>query len=209
MQATERTNSKYSRMGNQKGIALVMVLVMSAISLSMMTGLVYMVTNMTQISGDQKRYKTALEAGFGGADVILDMIGERGVPVISGLSNFSVPAENVGGTDCLTPKLLNTTTDWPTACNANLTIDPATTSTFDLTFTLGAAPMEYIIHSKIVDTVEGNTGGDEGLVTCGVVCSNPGEVKVVKVPFLYTVEVNAENTTNSAERAKLSILYQY
>lgn len=209
MADTKRPGKRNSLFGNEKGIALVMVLVLSAISLSMMTGLVYMVTNMTQISGDQKRYKTALEAGLGGADVMLDMIGERGVPAIAGLPNFTVTADNVGGTDCLTPKLLETTPNWPAVCDTNVTIDPGTSSTYDLTFTLGTPPMEYVVHSKIIDTIEGNTGGDEGLVTCGVVCSNPGEIKVVKVPYLYTVEVNAENTTNQAERAKLSILYQY
>jgi hypothetical protein len=78
-----------------------------------------------------------------------------------------------------------------------------------MTFTLGTVPLEYAVYSKIVDTVEGNTGGDEGLLNCGVVCSNPGEVQVVKVPYLYTVEIDAENSTNVAERAKLSILYQY
>ena len=54
---------------NEKGIALVMVLILSAIALAIMAALVYMLISGTQISGMQKRYRTALEAGVGGADV--------------------------------------------------------------------------------------------------------------------------------------------
>jgi hypothetical protein len=54
----------------------------------------------------------------------------------------------------------------------------------------------------------GNSGGDEGLLKGGVVHST-GEINVASIPFLYTIEVDAQNQTNPAERAKLSILYQY
>ncbi len=60
---------------NEKGIALVMVLVMSAIALAIMAQLIYFVTQGTKISGMEKRYKTALEASIGGADVAGETIG--------------------------------------------------------------------------------------------------------------------------------------
>ena len=56
---------------NNKGIALVMVMILSLISLAIMSGLIYMVTSGTQVSGIEKRYSTALEAGKSGKDIAL------------------------------------------------------------------------------------------------------------------------------------------
>ncbi|MEF9427090.1 MAG: hypothetical protein L0956_07930 [Candidatus Mariimomonas ferrooxydans] len=193
---------------NEKGIALVMVLIMSAIALAVMAQLIYFVTQGTKISGMEKRYKTALESGRGGADLTYEVIGARGDPSIPGIT-YSIPAEDVGGTDCLIAKLNTFTDTWPVQCDSSLIIDPGDITTYDITFSLGTAPLQYDVYAKIADTVEGNTGGDEGLLNCGVVCSNPGEVQVVQIPYLYTIEVNAQNSTNVSERAKLSILYQY
>jgi len=47
------------------------------------------------------------------------------------------------------------------------------------------------------------------LVKTAVVNSGSGEVTVVSVPYLYTIEVLSQSTTNATERSKLSILYQY
>ena len=63
---------------NEKGIALVMILILAAISLVIMAGLLYMITSSTQITGMQKRYKTALEAGIGGSEVFSQFIGLQG-----------------------------------------------------------------------------------------------------------------------------------
>jgi hypothetical protein len=193
---------------NEKGVALVMVLVLSAISLGLMAGLVYMLTSGTQISGIQKRYKTALEASEGGSDVMFQLIAARGDPSIPGLVNFNIPAENVGGVDCLIDKLNDPTTDWDPACDSTLSIDPATGTTYDMIFDLGTGPT-YTVYSKIADTVEGNSGGDEGLTKDGVVASSTGEVTVMNIPYLYTIEIDAQNAAIPAERGKLSVLYEY
>lgn len=198
------------RHADEKGIALVMVLVLSAIALAIMAGLIYMVTVGTQISGGQKRYKTALEAGLGGIDVVYQFIGARGNPNIPNF-NFSRAFTNA----CMTAKLNTSTSKWGAACadyaNAtSLTIDPAVSASYDMTLQLGVAPFPiYTAYAKIVDTVEGNSGGDEGLLKGGVVTSGTGEVTVVSIPYLYTIEIDAQNQDNPAERAKLSILYQY
>jgi len=193
---------------NNKGIALMMVLVLSAISLVIMAGLIYMLTTGTQLSGSQKRYETAVEAGTGGADVIYQMIAARGDPNIP-LTNFLITASNVGGVDCLTPKLNNPTSSWPAACSNSVTIDSNTQSTYDMRFDLGGGAFPtYRVFAKIVDTVAGNSGGDTGLLKSGVV-SSTGDVSVISVPYLYTIEVDAENQANPSERAKLSILYEY
>jgi hypothetical protein len=191
---------------NEKGIALVMVLVLSTIALLIMAGLIYMLTIGTQVSGLQKRYETAHEAGMGGSDVMYQLIAARGNPNIP-LTNFLITASNVGGVDCLTPKLNQPTISWPAACSNTMTIDPNTQSTYDMQFDLGAGPT-YQVFAKIVNTVEGNSGGDEGLLRYGVV-SSTGDITVMSMPYLYTIEIDAENQGNPSERAKLSILYQY
>jgi hypothetical protein len=197
--------SKGGRGNNEKGLALVMILILSTIALAIMAGLLYMLTLGTQISGMEKRYRTAYEAGRGGADVTFQLIGARGDPNIPGI-NFNQTAS----TTCLTDKLNKSTTDWSSTCDNSLSIIPGTTSTYDMFCDLGASPYPtYRVYSKIVDTVEGNSGGDEGLTGKGVVSSGSGEITVVSVPYLYTIELDAENLGNPQERAKLSVLYQY
>jgi hypothetical protein len=213
---------------NEKGIALVMILVLSAIALAVMAGLIYMITTGTQVSGMQKKYKTALEAGVGGSDITYHFIGLRGEPssTSSFLSTLSTnnlyPALTTSGSCTgtnregipftgLAAKLNTPSTSWSSACSTDsFAINPNVATTYDLKLDLGASPYPtYRVFAKIVDTVEGNTGGEEGLLGKGVVYAGSGEITVVKIPYLYTVEVDAENAANPSERAKLSILYQY
>jgi hypothetical protein len=190
-----------------------MVLILSVIALAVMGALIYMLTAGTQISGMQKRYKTALEAGLGGADITYQFIAARGDPGIP-LTGFDITADDVGGVNCLNQKLNNPTfkadgsLNWSLVCNNTSAINPTDPTTYDMTFQLGAAPNQYQVFSKIVDTVEGNSGGDLGLTKSGVV-SSTGEVAVVSIPYIYTLEIDTENATNRNERAKYSILYQY
>jgi ABC-type lipoprotein release transport system permease subunit len=191
---------------NNSGVALVMALIISAIALGVMAGMIHMITGGTQMSGIQKRYKTALEASVGGMDVTIETITQRDNPQITGVS---VPAENVGGVDCLTEKLTKDTVDWDPACNDSIIIDHGNSATYDITLSLGDAPLQYDTFAKIVDTAEGNTGGDEGLLNCGVVCSNPGLITVVAIPYIYSIGVDSVNSSNEAERARLAVMYQY
>ncbi|RJR14550.1 MAG: hypothetical protein C4581_13770 [Nitrospiraceae bacterium] len=196
-----------SAIRNEKGIALVMVLILSLISLVTMSGLMYMVTSGTQVSGVEKRYSTALEAGRSGRDIASLVFSARGNPYNAGeaaLIDFSITASAT----CLEDKLNKATSDWDPSCQSSLTIDPGSAGTYDMTFQLGNDPT-FAVYSKIVDTVEGNSGADEGLIKTGVVSSYPGEVTVMKVSYLYTMEIDAENINNPTERAKLSVLYQY
>jgi hypothetical protein len=222
----------HSKIRNEKGIALVMVLVLSAIALAVMAGLIYMLTIGTQISGMQKKYKTASEAAKGGADVTYQLISARGDPGIPSIGlNIITPNTCVthptatlpDGTLCtaignytgLATKLNMRTSCWSSGCDSSMSITPPPPSgpdntTYDMRFELGASPYPtYRVYAKIVDTVEGNSGGDVGLTGKGVVSSGSGEITVVSRPYLYTIELDAENKDNPSERAKYSILYQY
>ncbi len=195
---------------SERGIALVMVLILAAMALAIMAALVYMLTAGTQVSGIQKRYRTALEAGKGGALISYELLAARGNPEISGLT-VTIPAMDVSGVNCLTQKLNQATATWNAACSSTLAIDPTNTATYDWSFQLGDATFGsvYKVYAKIADTVEGNSGGDIGLSKGGVVASNSGEITVQSRPYLYTLEVDVEDSTNRQERAKYSILYQY
>jgi len=203
----------HSILSNNKGIALVMVLIISLISLVIMSGLIYMVTTGTQVSGVEKRYRTALEAGKSSIDIAYQVFSSRGVNPFTAVEGAPISFSITSPGTCLTNKLNNATYlngayNWG-GCDSSLTITPATTSTYDMTFKIVGTSLDYSVYAKIVDTVAGNSGGDEGLVKTGVVISNSGEVPVMHIPYLYTVEIASENTKDPTERTRLSALCQY
>ncbi|MBI5098166.1 MAG: hypothetical protein HZB30_02870 [Nitrospirae bacterium] len=199
----------HSILRNNKGIALVMVLIISLISLVIMSGLIYMVTTGTQVSGLEKRYKTALEAGKSSVDIAYQVFSTRGVNTFTAAEAGTISFNITASPTCLADKLNKATVDWDAACDTSLTITPATLSTYDMTFQVVGTNLDYSVYAKIVDTVEGNSSGDEGLIKTGVVISNSGEVTVMHIPYLYTVEIASENTNNRTERTRLSALCQY
>jgi hypothetical protein len=210
-------------MNSEKGVALVVVIVLTAVALAIMTTLIYMITTGTRISGLQKRYKTSLEAGKGGADIFYQVIALRGessgqLSFVTNLNSYGLSASIPPQAGCSGPsggttypgiqaKLMASSTDW-SGCNSDLRIDPGDSTTYDMKMDLGTSP-KYTVYAKIVAASPGNSGGDEGLLNKGVVSSNSGEVTVMSIPYIYAVEIVSENAANPDERAKLSILYQY
>ena len=180
---------------NEKGFALVFVLILAAIALVMTIGMLLMVSRGSYVSGQQKRYRTAVEAGRGGVESMLQLIASRGIAA------GYMPVPSLAN---LNAKLGTPTTDWIGLDNA-ITIDPFTTSTYEMRMDLGT----YRVYSKIVDTVQGNSAASDELQKSGVVSTSPGEVEVVSIPYLYTIEVLSQSQTNVTERAKFSVLYQY
>ncbi len=224
------TRNSFSAQGNQKGIALVMVLVLSAIGLALMTTLIYLVTVGTQVSGVQKRYKTALEAGMGGKDIVLQVVSMKdkdftdieglftamnaaGAGITAAITTAPECKGNDAGLDYegLQTKLRASFSTWSAECGLvkTLTIDPTVASTYDMKFRIGSG-IQYDVYARIADTVSGSpVGNDAGLRGAGVV-NNQGEtIEVAGIPNLYTIEVLTENSANSQEKAKLQILYQY
>ncbi len=219
----------------ERGIALVVVLVLSAVVLAVITTVIYMITAGTQISGMQKQYRTAQEAATGGSDLFYKIIATRGDTSTFTQVTISVPpATSCTGTDSsgvgysgFKTKLMVDSSKWSPGCNANdLTIDPTKSNTYDLMIS-GLGSYEYF--AKIVATVAGNSaaaasGGEGGgsstllyqgsVVTNGVAGgsgsgSGGSVIPVVSKPYLYAIEVYTRNTTNPTERARVSILYQY
>jgi len=197
--------------GSEKGVVLVVVLVLSAVALAIMTALIYMITTGTQTSGLQKRYKTALEAGMGGGTVFCQLISARGDTTLIGtahLNNFSIttPAVCSGSTGSgFNAKLLSQSSSWNTNCDNSLSITPTDPTSYDMQVDLGT----YRVYAKIVSTTTGNTVVDTGNLTGSVATSNTGLVAVTPISYLYAVEVVSENSARVDERAKLSVLYQF
>ena len=100
-------------------------------------------------------------------------------------------------------KLALPTTTWVGLDNT-MTINPTDNTSYDMRVDLGI----YRVFTKIVDTIDGNSGADVGLEKFGA-GSGSGEVTVVSVPYLYTIEVLAQSVNNPTDRSRVSVLYQY
>ena len=59
---------------NQRGIALVLVMVIALIALAIVSALIYMGTMGTRLSGAEKVYRNSDEAALGGARIAADMV---------------------------------------------------------------------------------------------------------------------------------------
>jgi hypothetical protein len=210
-----------SKPRTERGIALVIVLVLSAVGLGLMTTLIYLITTGTQVSGINKRYKTALEASMGGKDIVLDILSMKDrsmteidlyLDSLSGLDvTYRTPTTCTGGgfDPGLQTKLRASSSSW-LGCDSTIAIDTSTaTPNYDIKFELGVNP-RYTVYAKIVDTIAGSEVGESTkLKSSGVVASQGDVIQVAGVPNMYTVEIQTENNSNPAEKAKLQVLYQY
>lgn len=197
---------------NQKGMALVTALMMTMICLAIVMALFYLVGRGIEISASQKRYRTALEASYGGAEVVLKDV----IPLVfQGYSSNSIHTQFSdidmqfpSGTDCLQEKLNLPTSQWSSSCSQTLSPKSSSDITFELKAAgVGAAP--FTVYSKIVDTIQGNSD-TSGLQLEGAGVAEPSPVITPQhFPYIYRVEVQGERSVNATERANLSVLYAY
>ena len=118
---------------NEKGIALVTSLMFTMISLVICMALLYMVISGARTSGAHKRYKTALDASYGGTEIVTrDLIGKALKVLPSATSTeFSSSFLSAMGTlntpsfsECLQMRTNMSCNQWTGAC-ANPTTNPA------------------------------------------------------------------------------------
>lgn len=220
---------------NEKGIALVMVLLLSLIGLAMVSALIFMVTQGTSLSGAMRFYRTADEAAVGVADFTGEYIFNRGAmpvlnPVFASGCSCGDPAIYTDNIDldtvglvrsCRCDKLCNPTSQYNAGGSVLCDDEDATTPGLQISVdpllnpdgpprTLG----NYSVTYKIVDTVEGNT--DPGilaasgtLIVSGVIAASGSVYNPPHFPFLYRVEVMAQSADplRVRERARVSMLY--
>ena len=92
---------------NEKGISLVVVLVIGVVSLLFLAAVFYMLNSATSSTGSQKKYYTALEAARGGAYMVMDEI-VHGKPLQCGNSSCTPCNSNVETDSCKVSNLPKT-----------------------------------------------------------------------------------------------------
>jgi hypothetical protein len=220
-------HNSHSMLRNEKGIALVMVLVLSLIALTIISTLIFMVTQGTKVSGFYKRYSTSLDAGYGGAEIVTSLVNNRGELGITGLG-LNFPTQCVCGFDpdptdevyflpspdsclcrklCIPPYKSNRTTyNWGVAgagvCPADGASMDAVVSP-DMQFNLSGTGTDYQVSAKIVDTTLGVSDMSGELLSCGTGTGYPCEgFRGEPTPYLYRIEVDARPNPNNVNIPK-------
>ncbi len=201
-------------MRDNKGIALVTSLMLTLISLIIVVSLLYVVTQGVQQSGQMKRYRTALDASYGGSEIMVKDI----FPVV--MQNYSssslvtdvqtsfgaVNLQVLTTQDCLQSKLTQPTSQWPTDCSNT----PDAKKSPDMSFTLQASTGNpFVVYSKIVDTVNGNTDTSGLQLEGSGVAESASLITPQHFPFVYRLEVQGERQNNPTAQANIEILYAY
>ncbi len=223
-------------LNNEKGIALITALMFTVLSLVISMSLLYMITSGAKTSGSLKRYRTSVEAAYGGTDllakdILVSSFGFRDYSATNPGTSFPTYLKSTMGTlasgatvsDCMRQRLANPTRLWTGSC-VSTSLDPK--SGPDITFKLNAANNStFIVYSKIVDTMErkfqvldGSTkktvvmagnSDTSSFVLEGGGTTEPGAVTVPHYPYIYRLEVQGEREQNSNEKSNISVQYAY
>ncbi len=215
---------------DNKGIALVTSLLLTLISLTIVMYLLLTVMTGAKISGANKRYRTVLEASYGGTELILKEV----IPTIftttlsSSLANptaalaglYPTSFNFTTGTDaCIMDKLTKPSSQWGTGCSTSS--DPKILPDFSLRLN-SAATDTYAVYAKIVDSVCADkrpypSGKCTGSDLSGYELLDGGQgtaagssgVTPQSMPATYRIEIAGEKTSNPKEKSQLSVLYAY
>ena len=221
---------------NQKGVALITALMFTAISLVLCLGLLYIITVGIQTSGALKSYRTALDATYGGTEIMVkDLVNTSfgyndylsvnvGATFPDYLkSKMGLLASSATVSDCMNQHLTLPRTQWSATCK-DTTLEP--TKNPDVTFELNATSgSPYKVYTKIVDTMErkflvldGTTqktvvmAGNSDTSTLsleGGSTTEGGQVTVPHYPYVYRIEIQGERKQNPLEKANVSVMYAY
>ena len=202
---------------NEDGIALLTALMFTLLCLGMIMTLLYYVVAGTKMSAAQKRYRSTLEASYGGTEFVTKTIIPRLFNNYVGGSASLL--QNFGGSDKLgltfastglDTKLSTSTSGWG---SLSKTVDPKDVP--DVTFTLPGqnAGSNYKVYTKIVDTIAGvgllDASGIDYLDGGQGVAGTSNSTSTPRTPNIYSIEVQGEAAVNPTEKAGVSVLYAY
>lgn len=230
---------KMNLLRNEKGIALVMVLILSLIALAVVSTLLYLVLQGTKSSTYFKTYESTLDAGHGGAEIVASLIFNRGNLDIPGLGplllSHKTPVEPcVCGFDadpydedyplpspdtCLCRKLCmpayksDGTYSWGAsgtgACDSNGASMDPLDNP-DVQFSLAGVSTSYQVSAKIIDTTVGVTDLSGEQLSCGTGSAYPCEgFHGMPTPYLYRIEVNSQDATATNARERSRLSILY
>lgn len=191
-------------LGSERGVALVLVLVLSAIGLIVMTTVLYVILVGTQMSGSEKRYRTAHEAALGGIDVMRKIIQDQGAGVVPGVTTTYIPGVTINFMNSFLTKI-NPANTLAAPLDTAVSIDPSTPSTYDLYVEVGS-PV-YRVYAKMTQKQQGNTnkGYKQVRVKTGVVPAEPG---MGEIHFTYyTFNILAQKAANPNERVRMDLVH--
>lgn len=215
-----KINKIINNINNREGIALVTALMLTLISMAIIMSLFYVLTASTQRSGSIKRYRTALEASYGGTELVVKEVmpfimnqfqsyssSQVVLNITSTYNVANVVTMTPTSANCLKAKFTQPTASWPASCGSSLNPKIDT----DLQMTLPAlGNQSFSVYSKIVDTTVGNsdTSGSK-LDDGGGVANTGGGITPQHFPYVYRLEVQGEKTANAFEKSNISVLYAY
>lgn len=203
---------------NNQGIALVTALMMTLISLTMVMALLYVITQGIQTSGQHKKYRTALDASYGGSEILVKDI----LPIV--LQNYSSPGmagtvqSAFGGTagldiqfiasqNCFQKKLTSPTASWPTGCSNTPVLN---STSADMSMILQSnTGNPFRVFSKIVDTIPGNTDTSGFQLEGSGVAESSSLLTPQSFPYIYRVEVQGERSSGASAKANIEVLYAW
>lgn len=192
-------------LGNERGVALVMALVLGLVGMLMIASLLYMAGTGIWTSGSKKRYQEALEASHGSMDFFAREIIQNGVggTTLSAMGDYNgVLTQFISNADFIT-KLTTT---------GRLGVAGYPDDNPDVTLTLvfPAPTPNVTVNNAILSTNRGNSGTSANiLIGGGVVNSSSGTVTPQHIPYLYHTETQGQRATGPRERARLSAIYAY
>lgn len=199
---------------SRNGIALVTSLMLTLISMTIVMALMYMITQGTQVSGQYKRYKTALDATYAGPEIymkdVFPMIlrNYSSATLVTDVTNaFSGVSLQVNTTpSCLQSKLTKATANWPTGCDSS----PFAAKNPDMNITLQASTGNpFTVYSKIIDTSVGNTDVSGLQLEGAGVAEGSSVITPQHFPYIYRVEVQGQRQNNPTAQANIEVLYAY
>ena len=199
---------------SRNGIALVTSLMLTLISMTMVMALLYMITQGTKVSGEYKRYKTALEAAYVGPEIYMKdvfpmiMRNYSSATLVNDVTTaFSGVSLQVDTTQsCLQSKLTKATSNWPVGCDAT----PFAAKNPDMNITLQATSGNpFTVYSKIVDTSVGNSDISGLQLEGSGVAEGSSVITPQHFPYIYRVEVQGQRQNNPTAQANIEVLYAY
>lgn len=191
--------------GNERGMALVMALILGVIGMLMLASVLYVVRTGAWTSGSQKRYQEALASSHGGMNFFAKEIIQRGVEgtALSAMGTYGTMLDQVISNDDFNKKL--TTSGF---------VGDGTypNNTIDMTLTLVSEPPNpnMLVDTTILRTSQGNSGTSSNvLVGGGVINTSAGTITPQHFPYMFQVDIQARSAMNTRENARLSAIFAY
>ena len=205
LRAALRLPAAPSILGNERGVALVMALILGLVGLLITASLLYMAGTGIWTSGSKIRYQTALEASHGGMSFFAKEIIQNGLggTTLSAMGNYTGLLAPIISDANFTAKLTTTGT-------LGVGGYPADNRDATLTLPFTAPTPNIIVNTAILRTSRGNSGTSANVLEGGGVVSNQsGTVTPQHIPYLYQTEIQARSVTGARENAALSAIYAY